>query len=133
MRKSIVLLLVPVFLSFTSNAQLKKDSLSINDDLIQNSADINEMIKLKEGNQNQIKLLKEFKKQYGDTHRMTVSEFKDHYEIIVSHPNSNEYTGGAECYRLNKKTGITEMIWHEHPMEIPDINKEEDEGTEKRS
>jgi len=56
---------------------------------------------------------------------ITVSEFDNHYEIIVYHQsNSPNYTGGAEQYLLDKQTGKWTMGWHEHPMQIQPIQIE---------
>ncbi len=52
-----------------------------------------------------------------------VTEHKDYYEIIVTRISSKEYTGGAEQYYLDKKTGKSKMGWHEHPMPLPEIQK----------
>jgi len=58
--------------------------------------------------------------QEGDT--TSVTEYEDHYEIIVVHAPEDGYTGGAEGYLLDKETGKVEMIWHEHPMELPELD-----------
>jgi len=41
-----------------------------------------------------------------------IQESEGHYEVTCSHGAE----GGAECYRIDKGTGASEMIWHEHPM-----------------
>ena len=64
------------------------------------------------------KWLTEFMRSYKDCH-MTVSERADAFEVIVSHPNIvDNYTGGAEQYFIDKRTGAITMGWHEHPMRI---------------
>lgn len=40
-----------------------------------------------------------------------VTEFETYFEIIASRDDRS-----AEKYRLDKKTGKAEMIWHEHPQ-----------------
>ena len=77
---------------------------------------IDKMIEKKKKDKKQMKLLIKFQKQYTSEDRIDVEEFKDYYKITVDHPVNEGYTGGAECYKLDKKTGETEMIWHEHPM-----------------
>lgn len=64
--------------------------------------------------------------RFRDTHqkegeRLTVTEHPDHYEIVVHRESSGGYTGGAEQYLLDKTTGEWKMGWHEHPMELPEI------------
>ena len=56
--------------------------------------------------------------KYGDT---MINEYNDYYEVIFNHPDTDNSTGGAECYEVNKKTGHEEMIWHEHPMPLKDF------------
>ncbi len=63
--------------------------------------------------------LSAFKAKYPSGHHLSVRTFPDHYKIIVSHPSSEERTGGAEGYRLDRKTCKTAMEWHEHPQRIP--------------
>ena len=57
--------------------------------------------------------------QEGDT--AFVTEYGDRYEIVVVHAPEDGYTGGAEGFSLDKETGKIEMIWHEHPMELPEL------------
>ena len=56
----------------------------------------------------------------GDVVRL-VNEDENAYEFIVSHPGEKGWTGGAEQYFLDKKTGDVTMGWHEHPMQVPEI------------
>ncbi|MBU1239773.1 hypothetical protein KKF84_00230 [Myxococcota bacterium] len=51
--------------------------------------------------------------------RLTIVEFPDYYKITVHHRSGGGMSGGAECYRLDKKTGKTSMLWHEHPQPMP--------------
>ncbi len=73
----------------------------------------------------QRKILTQFKDGCKKDDNITVTEFENYYEIIVSHHTithspDERYTGGAEQYFLDKKTGKTKMGWHEHPMRLPD-------------
>jgi hypothetical protein len=78
----------------------------------------------------------EFKNDCSPNDDITVEEFENYFEIIVSHPSfedsyGNVFSGGAEQYFLDKEKGKISMGWHEHPMQMPemiDINnsKEED-------
>ncbi len=74
----------------------------------------------------QQKILTQFKNTLQDGDTALVTEFEDHYEITVVHTPEDGYTGGAEGYSLDKKTGKVEMLWHEHPMEIPELNDVEE-------
>lgn len=89
---------------------------------------IDEAIELQEEPQKRSVLL-QFRSQYQHDDRITVREYQDYWEIIVDHPDTgDDYTGGAECYRVDKQSGVSEMIWHEHPMEIGEmINEIQDE------
>ncbi len=79
---------------------------------------IDEAIKLQK-NQKQRNILSQFRNQYQIDDHITVQEYEDHWEIIVDHPDTDDgFTGGAESYKVHKQTGKSEMIWHEHPMEI---------------
>jgi hypothetical protein len=60
------------------------------------------------GKQNQV--LEDFLKTFGKETKANVTEFDMYYEIIISRES-----GGAEKYKLDKKTGSSTMIWHEHP------------------
>ncbi len=56
---------------------------------------------------------------------LSVSEYTEYYEIIISHksylsPAGKNYSGGAEQHLLFKKTGELRMGWHEHPNALPD-------------
>ncbi len=66
--------------------------------------------------QRQRELLNQFRQTLSRNDNVLVQEFDDHYEITVTHPSSENFTGGAEGYRLDKVSGKIEMIWHEHPM-----------------
>lgn len=62
------------------------------------------------------KFLLDFKSQYLDSESILVTSNYKNFEIIVSHKSTAEYTGGAEQYFLDKKTGEIKMGWHEAPM-----------------
>jgi hypothetical protein len=62
--------------------------------------------------------LTEFRQAFADTDHFSITERDDRYEIIVSHQSANGHTGGAEAYRVDKKNGKSEMLWHEHPIKI---------------
>ncbi|TSE10640.1 MULTISPECIES: hypothetical protein [Aquimarina] len=82
--------------------------------------DIEEVIKQKENDKRQQAMLINFEKRYKIDDRILVEEFQNYYELIVSHLDKNGYTGGAEGYTLDKKTGKIKMVWHEHPMKLPE-------------
>lgn len=65
--------------------------------------------------------LRQFQEQCDDAAEAYVTEYESYFEIIVIHPGftdtaGNVFTGGAEQFLLDKKTGATSMGWHEHPM-----------------
>jgi hypothetical protein len=60
--------------------------------------------------------LETFKAAFGLTDDHLVNDEGDHFEIIVTHPSTDNATGGAEQYLMDKKTGKWRMGWHEHPM-----------------
>jgi hypothetical protein len=63
-------------------------------------------------------MLINFKKTFSAEDFIIVTSYSDHFEIIVSHPDTVDYTGGAEQYYLDKKTGNSKMGWHESPRPI---------------
>jgi len=69
----------------------------------------------------QRRALEQFRARHGPRDRFTVTEHPDRYEIVVSHPSSDNLTGGAEQYFVDKETGEARMGWHEHPMEMPEV------------
>ena len=123
----IIILLLTLLVSFSVQAQTDSSKISIA------PIDINELIKLKEADKYQQKVLIDFKNSQSTEDCLSVEEFKDHYKIIVEHPDTNNYTGGAEAYKVNKKTGKSEMIWHEHPMKFPEIKNQEEEKKKMKS
>ncbi|TPN84691.1 hypothetical protein [Aquimarina algicola] len=82
--------------------------------------DIEKVIELKANDKEQQEMLINFKNKYKADKRISVEEFQNHYELIVSHEGKSGYTGGAEGYTMDKKTGKIEMIWHESPMKLPE-------------
>jgi hypothetical protein len=106
----IIILLSICILCIDSNCQ------SQNQKTIKTYHNFEDLITQKKGNSQQLKILTEFRKNYHDKDQFYVEEFKDYYQIKVNHSSKEGYTGGAECYRLVKKTGKLEMLWHEHPM-----------------
>jgi hypothetical protein len=95
---------------------LNTKCMSQTQDLIKSFNSFEELIKQKKNEKNQLKILNNFREEFNADERFYIEEYKDYYQITVSHKSSNEYSGGAECYKLDKKTGKSEMIWHEHPM-----------------
>ena len=67
--------------------------------------------------------LVEFKRSFSETDRFYIAELEDRFEITVSHRSSGGYTGGAEAYSLDKRSGKIMMLWHEHPMRMPGIEE----------
>lgn len=88
------------------------------DDIYFAPVDIEEIIKAKTTTKKQQAILSSFRDDYTDKHKISVEEFSNHYIIIVSHPSSDQYSGGAECYQVSKETGASEMLWHESPMPL---------------
>ena len=66
----------------------------------------------------QKKILSDFKRHFPPDDNMRVTSQGGQFEIIVSHPSRDNYTGGAEQYFLDKATGRYKMGWHEHPMPL---------------
>ncbi|PKV52331.1 hypothetical protein ATE84_4443 [Aquimarina sp. MAR_2010_214] len=86
-----------------------------------NIFDIKELIKLKKNDKRQQKMLVNFKKNSQEEDDISVIELPNYFELTVTHhQEKKDYTGGAEGYTLYKKTGKIEMIWHEHPMKLPE-------------
>jgi len=68
--------------------------------------------------------LRQFQEQCDAAAEVYVTAYEAYFEIIVVHPvftdtAGNVFTGGAEQFLLDKKTGATSMGWHEHPMPLP--------------
>lgn len=78
-------------------------------------ADMDTAIKT-EQDADQKRLLEQFRERFGPDDSFQVTERGGQYEIIVSHPSQDGWTGGAEQYFLDKETGETRLGWHEHPM-----------------
>ena len=64
-------------------------------------------------------ILIQHQKEHGSS-EITVTEKEDVFETIVTHPSTEDQTGGAEQYFVDKKTGESTMGWHEHPMARPE-------------
>lgn len=79
--------------------------------------DIDKAIELEKSDTNK-NILINFKKTFSPEDMMLVTSHYDYFEIIVSHPDTVDYTGGAEQYYVDKKTGNSKMGWHESPMPI---------------
>jgi hypothetical protein len=82
------------------------------------------------------KILTQHRERHVDS-EITVTDKGDVFETIVTHPPTEDETGGAEQYFIDKKTGETTMGWHEHPMELPetidgngDVDEKPDAGKE---
>ena len=88
---------------------------------------IDQMIKLAR-DQKQKEILTKFKSTLSDDDTTFVTEYEDHYEVTVVHASSEDgYTGGAEGYSIDKTTGKSKMMWHEHPMELRELVIEPDD------
>jgi hypothetical protein len=124
MKNLLIILLIIALTQSNLNAQTEIDTTNIELGLIKNASDIDEMIEIKKDDPQQVLFLKAFQENYHKVTQFSVTEFPGHYEILVSRPGEEGYTGGAECYEMDKKTGKTRMIWHEHPMKIPEIEFE---------
>lgn len=81
------------------------------------STDIDKAIDLTKS-ENHKKLLKDFKNQNAGTESILVTSHFSNFEIIVTNKSTEDYTGGAAQYFLDKKTGDLKMGWHEAPMKI---------------
>jgi hypothetical protein len=64
------------------------------------------------------KFLSDFKNAYTSEDSILVTSHYGHFEMIVSPPDTVDYTGGAEQYFLDKRTGNSKMGWHESPVPI---------------
>jgi hypothetical protein len=64
------------------------------------------------------KLLMDFKSQHTGAESILVTSHSSNFEIIVTDKSSEDYTGGAAQYFLDKKTGDIKTGWHEAPMKI---------------
>ena len=116
--KQILFIAFFLFLNFTIQAQNKVVDTTTTHKIVNQLIDINEAIKLKSNEKKQQTMLINFKKDHKNSKRITVEEKNDHYELIVESISKNGFTGGAVGYSLDKITGVTKMIWHEHPMQI---------------
>ncbi len=111
--------LIPsIFLFFvllnSTDSYAQIDSINNHNELKINTLD--NLIKLKSGNKQECEILIQFKQKFGKADQIVVEEFIDYFQLIVTHPSADGYSGGAECYKLDKKTGESSMVWHEHPM-----------------
>jgi hypothetical protein len=120
MTGKIYLIVMSILSSSVAEAQNDKNNQPNSDTLLIKSTSIDKMITLKQNDKAQQALLVEFKNKYQKNDTISVEEFQNCYQLIVNHPDQGEYTGGVECYQLDKKSGATKMIWHEHPMPLPD-------------
>jgi hypothetical protein len=109
--KLLMLLSVCFLITFTNvksqNVQMQKSYNTFDD-----------LLKAKKENKSQLKILENFRNKYTEKDRFYIEEYQDYYQITVSHKSTEGYSGGAECYKIDKQTGETEMLWHEHPMKI---------------
>lgn len=48
---------------------------------------------------------------FAEDENVRIVIFDDHYEMTIS----RQHYGGAECYKIDKKTNEWQMMWHEHP------------------
>lgn len=116
--KQKTLVFVFMFIHFLTSAQNKNVYPKTDPQFIK---DIDSYI-LHEKNKENKALLQKFRKKYNDsTSQISVQkENNREYEIWVDHQSNDGYSW-AEGYTLNKKSGKTEMIWHEHPMKTEPI------------
>jgi|AVFP01.1.fsa_nt_gi hypothetical protein len=91
---------------------------------------LDELLQIKRNDTTQVAYLKAFAAKCSETDHISVTEYTDYYEIIVSHRHSATSSGGAECYHLNKENGHTEMIWHEYPQRIPGFENMTEDSAE---
>ena len=119
--KHLSILLIPLFLVQIGCISHKPMAdKSIDDKIVNQLINIEELITLNRSNKKQQKILIQFRNNCQADDSILVKEFINYYDIIVEHPSANGFTGGAEGYKVDKKTGKSEMIWHEHPMELPE-------------
>lgn len=125
--KTIILIVIVVFYC-VNFLQSQNDSIYIkkNDSLDFDVININEMIEKKRSDIKQYELLVKTKDKFDKEDIILVEEFADYYSFTVTHKSKNNYTGGAECYKVNKVTSEVNIIWHEHPMKIPEIKESEE-------
>ncbi len=71
---------------------------------------------VKPANSSYDKIVSMFKKSEGDD--VKIEELEDSYKVTVYHASSENFTGGVEQYRVDKKTFEASMIWHESPMRL---------------
>jgi len=51
--------------------------------------------------------------------RIKVEDLGDAWAVTIYRPARDGYTGGAEQYRVDKRTRQSTLRWHEHPMKQP--------------
>ena len=108
MKTIIPLTIIILFLHVESKSQTTK--------MIKSYKSFEELLIQKKNDKEQTKILVEFRMTFDEKDRFSIEEYRDYYQITVSHSSQEGYSGGAECYRLDKKTGQSKIIWHEHPM-----------------
>ena len=121
MIKKIYLVLLLILLSLSASAQNNLGVQTKDHTIANKSIDLDKAIKLKENNKKEQIILIEFGKSYHPNDLIRVTEFQTYFELTVEHPSVDGFTSGAEGYTLNKKTGKSEMIWHEEPMKLPKL------------
>lgn len=93
-----------------------------NEDSLIASYKIKKIIKLKKRNKKEQIMLIDFEKMHSNNDNIFVEEYQNYYKLIVGFQSVKEdFTGGAVCFKMNKKTGEFEMIWNEHPMKLPKL------------
>lgn len=130
MKKKLYLIFVFIFLYIAVHAQNDKTDQFTDSTARYILNNIEDLIKQKQNDKYQQSILINFRNKFekGDVIRV-VNEFQNYYEITVDHEAPEGFTGGAEAYRLDKKTGELKMIWHEHPMQFNEntINSEKND------
>ena len=118
-------IIILIFTINTGCAQTKIKEINITNEPIVNMK-IDEAIDII-NNKKQKEILSQFKDKFKTDDRISVTEHINYYEIIVSHPayslsDGRHFSGGAEQYFLDKKSGTITRGWHEHPMLLPEGN-----------
>lgn len=104
--KFLVLSLFFISWSFAASSQ----NLFGNKSQTHENIDIEDLIKIKKRNKQQMKILMDFKNNFPTTAEITViRETPELYEILVTRKSTDDYTGGAENYELDKKSGTSNI------------------------
>ena len=116
MKNCFTILLIPFLLLIFTGCDETTGGVTLLEGPMQN-IDIEKAIGLVQ-NQKHKKMLRDFKNSFSKKDSFIVTSLEDQFEIIVTHPSTDGFTGGAEQYLLDKQTGKYKMGWHEHPMQF---------------